>query len=254
MNALADILQNESLTVEGIEKALVEAHRIADVQPKSRQERTNGRIWHYDVEQGSEDWLKLRMGKITATGAPFLMTSHLTTTGKPAAGSEGTLCKSAVTYCNKKAAERNMYAFDEGYKSKSMLWGNAMEDYALMKYSELTGKTVLRVGFVQFGDYVGCSPDAYVRNSRLVQVKCPEGPTHHKYFKNPQTLVEDYFDQIQFEMWCCGYKQCDLVSFHPYFKDEAKCMVITTVEADVEWQSRFMSQLEAALDLINSLA
>ena len=254
MNPLADILMKESLTVEGIEKALVEAHAIAQRQPQSRQERSNGRVWHYDIEQGSEDWLKLRMGKVTASAAPNLMTSSLTTTGKPAAGSEGTLCKSAVTYCHKKAAERHMFAFDEGYKSKSMLWGNAMEDYALMKYSELTGKTVLRVGFVQFGDFVGCSPDAYVPNSRLIQVKCPEGPTHYKYLKNNIDLVEDYNDQIQYEMWCCGYKKCDLISYHPYFKDPANQLVVVTVEADAQWQHRFMSQLEAALDLINSLA
>lgn len=236
-----------------LEKELLAASEHIEAQPTARIERWNGRTWYYDIDQGTDEWLKLRMGKITASAAACIIQSNLTATGKISAGSIGNLAKSAVTYCEKKAAEKIMNQMDNGYKSKSMQWGNENEDFALIRYSKERNCNVTKVGFVELNENIGCSPDGYVQKSRLIQIKCPEGPTHFGYLRNPQSLIDDYNTQIQFEMWVCGFKKCDLVSFHPFFTKESDQIIILTVEADKSMFSQFQERTNEMINFINSM-
>lgn len=231
---------------------LAELESILQESPVRLKQKKSGRIWHYDIVQNNDEWYELRMGKITASSADVVLASPLTTTGKEAAGSIGPLAKSAVTYCQKKLAERAMFKLDEGYKNRSMNWGNEMEAHALIEFQKRTNKAIETVGFVQLNDFVGCSPDAVIPRHAVVQIKCPEGPTHHKYLKNKAELVSDYFNQVQFEMFVCGLSTAYLVSFHPYFKKEKDRMVIVKIKVDKQIQSKIKSQISHMIKMIKN--
>ncbi len=79
------------------------------------------------------------------------------------------------------------------------------------------GVTVQQVGFVERDENVGCSPDGFVGDDGMVEIKCPKTTTHlETIFKDKVQTC--YTAQIQGNLWVCERKWCDYVSFDPRMK------------------------------------
>ena len=52
-------------------------------------------------------------------------------------------------------------------------WGNTYEPIAINAYEVETGELVTPAGFVLYEDWAGCTPDGYIGNDGLIEVKCP---------------------------------------------------------------------------------
>ena len=126
-----------------------------------------------DLQQGTEEWLKIRLGKFTASSANAIKTN-----GK---GLETLALEKAVEIIIGKEAKKK-------FKSQSMEDGNEREDEARTVYELTTGLTVVQVGFCELNENVGASPDGLVGEDGLVELKCPEAKTFLIYMLSITTV------------------------------------------------------------------
>jgi len=159
------------------------------------------------LEQGSEEWIKVRGGVPTASNFSKILTS---TTLKPSS--------SAKTYMYQLLAE-SMGAFDESYKSEWMERGNEIESEARTAYEFLQNETVCEVGFVLSDNGYGCSPDGviYDENGKIIgglEIKSPKASTHVKNILNKK-IPSEYFLQVVGSMLTTGAEWWDFMSYHP---------------------------------------
>ena len=155
----------------------------------------------HDCEQGSDDWFKIKCGKISASHFGDVLNKK---TGRR-------------TYMLKVLAERMSGESMNGYSNKAMEDGIETEPLAREYYEQLFGH-VQQVGFVELSDYVGCSPDGLNGDDGGLEIKCPFPNTHIDYIlKNKLPAV--YVPQVQGNMWVTGRNWWDFVSFCPKIKD-----------------------------------
>lgn len=125
----------------------------------------------FDVEQGSGDWFKLRLGLPTASNFDSIMAS-----GRDDGPS---LTRTGLMY--RLAGEILTDVPAETFSNKAMERGKEMEPEARELYSGSTGAKLERVGFIKNtigrGCIVGCSPDSLVGKHGALEIKtrAPEG-------------------------------------------------------------------------------
>jgi putative phage-type endonuclease len=154
-----------------------------------------------DIEQGSEAWFNIRLGKITA--------SHFQDVQ---AGGQG---KTRAKYMKQLRAER-IYGVRAGsdYSNKHMDRGTELEPEALDFYENSTFSVVDRVGFVEVNEWMGISPDGLIADDGGLELKCPMLLTHLEYLEKG-TLPSAYKWQVHGSMMATGRKWWDFVSYHP---------------------------------------
>lgn len=104
----------------------------------------------------------------------------------------------------------------DGYLSASMLWGVETEPKAIAAYSRKTGNIVGPSKFVDHPQIPmsGATPDGFVFEDGLVEVKCPETRTHLGYMLDPH-IPDEYVIQMNWQMAVTGRAWCDFCSFDP---------------------------------------
>lgn len=96
-------------------------------------------------------------------------------------------------------------------------WGNANEDLASSAYEMATGYTVYPAGFVPFEDWSGASPDGYIGEDGLIEIKCPFGIR-----KDPEPAFKSitdqphYYAQIQVQLHFTKRKWCHFWQWTPH--------------------------------------
>lgn len=180
-----------------------------------------------EVEQRSEEWFNLRLGRITGSRFPSLMPS---TRQKP-----DEFNKTQETILKELAVERLTGAREEGFTNQYMQWGTEIEPLAIENYETDQWCKVKEVGFYPFKiddiDWFGDSPDGIIEGVKCIEIKCPKSTTHFDYLLDPKKLVKAYEWQCYGHMIATGLKQCDLISFDPRFP-EGKQLVIVTLDYD----------------------
>jgi len=181
-----------------------------------------------NIEQGSEEWLKLRLGVATASNFDKI----ITTTGKES--------ESLKKYALALATELMLEAPEPSFKNDVMARGNEVEPLARDAYQEQTFKVVEQITMFKSdcGNF-GYSPDGLVDDDGLVEIKCPIATTHFKYLLDNK-IPTDYWQQVQGGLWVSQRKWIDFVSFNSYFKD--KKLFIIRVERDEEYIAKLAEQ------------
>lgn len=109
-------------------------------------------------------------------------------------------------------------------------YGTANEDLARSAYELETGNTVVEAGFVPFEDWSGVSPDGYVGDQGLIEIKCPfgkrkdEAPEFKSIDEQPH-----YYAQMQWQMFVTDRKWCD------FWQWSAHGHKLERVELDQDW-------------------
>ena len=125
-------------------------------------------------------------------------------------------------------------------------WGNQHENDALIRYEEHTFSTVTDKQKGVADGWLSCTPDGYVGEDGLVEVKCPfTTKVHMGYLLEPDSLRDQYYDQCQFQLMLTGRDWCDLVSYDPRWKDPLD-IVVARIEPDKAWQERTRNRIEQA--------
>lgn len=164
-------------------------------------------IIHDDIIQQSEEWYKIRRGKITA--------SHATAIANCGKGLDNYILEVMADYFS--CAEK------EQFSNKHTERGNELEPIARSIYEIETGNTVKQVGFIEYNDYVGCSPDGLVGDDGGIEIKCPDDKEYFKllleyvFFKEG-AISSDYMWQVQMNLLITERKWWDLIFYNPNYK------------------------------------
>lgn len=216
--------------------------------------------------QGTSDWLKLRLGKITGSAVGNLMTK-----GRK---KDEIFGQTALSYIYSVASERNLLQayIDDDYlweiyqnqisvNNKFTQWGHENEPLAVEMYESMTGRVCEEVGSISHPHIpnFAASPDRLTTdngNKIVCEVKSPLPKTFMKYkseIKDNASLlaVEPmYFYQVQAEMMVTGCTEADFVCFCPFLKNPLHIVRIT---ADEDAQKEIEFRINEAEKIIKNL-
>jgi predicted phage-related endonuclease len=115
-----------------------------------------------------------------------------------------------------------------------MEWGTATEPQARIAYELYREVFVDEIGFIDHPTIAmsGASPDGFVGEDGLVEIKCPESKTQMETLLN-QKVPNKYQPQMQWQMACTGRKWCDFVSFDPRMPENLQIFVQRVERNDV---------------------
>jgi putative phage-type endonuclease len=162
--------------------------------------------YHFDVEQGTDEWHALRRGVITASAIGKLLTAG----GKPANNDTSR----AQLY--QLLAERITGESDQGFYNDDMARGQKLEPLARDLYAKHRSP-VQECGFITLttaAGTLGYSPDGLVGDDGLIEIKCPRPKTHLKSLLTGVLPVE-YVPQVQTGLAVTGRRWCDYISYSP---------------------------------------
>ena len=184
-------------------------------------------------DQGTDEWLAERAGKVTASQLSNVMMAKTT------AGYQN--------YAAQLVCERLTGQPVETFKSAAMEHGNETEPRARSMYELETGRDVVQCGFIPDAmlENTGASPDGLVGNLGLIEIKCPQPAKHIKNLMGG-TIDKAYHLQMQWQMECTGREWCDFVSFNASFPDYLQ-LHITRVDADAEAQAEIRAAVTSFL-------
>lgn len=194
------------------------------------------------IDQRSDEWFEVRMGKFTASEVYRLM------------GAKG-LGKTGETYILEKVAE-SLGVKMPVFQSKAMENGILTEPFARAYYSRAYDCEVVEQGFI-FADWCtecGASPDGLIEGKdKGVEYKCPLNPAihvQHLLLKSQEALKDlhpEYYWQIQMCMAVTGFDCWDFVSYHDDFQGDLKMVAleIRANDADINLlKSRVLEAVE----------
>lgn len=185
-------------------------------------------------EQGSEAWLRSRLGKISASRVDSLITP----TGKSSA--------QADKYINELIAQRLSGEIPETYTNAHMERGNELEPSARALYEIVTGCDVSLAGFC-ISETIACgfSPDGFVGDDGGLEIKCPAPHTHVEYLRASKVPTK-YIPQIQMALWISNRKWWDFMSYHP--KIEPLIVRVERDDAYIEKLAQAVTQAAMVID------
>jgi putative phage-type endonuclease len=135
---------------------------------------------------------------------------------------------------------------DNGWKSEAMSFGIDNEPVARLAYELETGNTVVEAFFEKHKTLqAGASPDGYVNDDGLVEIKVPNLATHLDTLRN-QEVPTQYIAQVQGQLWITGREWCDFVSYTPYLENDAQ-LFIKRVKRDTKFISNLTQELKLFL-------
>jgi putative phage-type endonuclease len=167
------------------------------------------------VQQGTDEWKKLRLGKVTASRVSDVMSKIKS--GESAG---------RRNYKMDLVVERLTGLPTSSFTSPAMAWGTETEPLARMAYEVHSGSFVNQVAFCNHPtiEWFGCSPDGLVDDG-LMEIKCPNTANHIDYLLAGVPPAK-YIPQMQTQMACTGAKWCDFVSFDPRLPPELQLFVV----------------------------
>jgi hypothetical protein len=159
----------------------------------------------HNVEQGTEAWFRLRVGKVTMSNLDKIIT--------PA---KGLPSKSADDYMNFLLAELAYGRPLDTFTSAAMQDGIDGEEEAARIYCIENDCELEKIGFVTNDEQtIGCSPDRDIVGERkAVEIKVPLPKTHVGYLRT-KSIEQDYWCQLQGQLWICELDKVDIYSYNP---------------------------------------
>ena len=198
------------------------------------------------VEQGTEEWHNLRLGKVTGSNFHRVMTGG----------------KTAETYKHELVCQRLTGVRPPDIRAAAIDWGHEQEAQGRLSYSlkcleasdDLDHSIVEEDGFVVSALHsgVGCSVDGLVGTDGLIEIKCPYTSKNHYRTIVSGNVPKEYKWQVFGNMWCTERQWCDFVSFDPRFPSHLRC-VIVRVERDDEVMDEMAKKIMAFADDVELL-
>jgi putative phage-type endonuclease len=175
------------------------------------------------MEQGSDAWFNIRIGKVTASRVADVLAK--TKTG---------YSTTRDNYMAQLVCERLTGQKGESFTNAAMQHGTETEPLARAAYEARYDVLVDEVGFVSHPtiEMSGASPDGLVGEDGLIEIKCPNTATHIETLLS-ESVPNKYYTQMQFQIACTGRKWCDFVSFDNRLPTELQMFVKRVPRDDV---------------------
>tara|TARA_R110002020_G_scaffold248376_1_gene462369 strand:- start:5450 stop:6079 length:630 start_codon:yes stop_codon:yes gene_type:complete len=193
-------------------------------------------------EQGGEEWLSLRLGKITASRVKDVLTKGRGTSPS----------KTAESYMMELIAEILTGSSKPFFENDAMRRGTETEPQARAMYAVNNDFVdVKEVAFVEHNNQVGISPDGLIGDNGLLEIKCPNTTTQLKRALSDDYSA-DYKAQIQMQLWVTEREWCDFLSFDPRLECAAGYLQ-QRVYRDEEYIEDMKTKVYAFVEKMNGL-
>lgn len=195
-------------------------------------------------EQRSQAWRDARAGKFTASEMWKLMTEPRS--------KKNEWSDTAMTYIMTKVAEEITGRVHETGPAYPLVWGEEQEPIAKQFIQDKLGVTIKPAGFVIRNAHAGGTPDGYLSDEELLEIKCPFNSSNHVEYlllKTPEDLLdfkkENYY-QVHTNMLFCDKPKARLISYDGRFP-EAQQLAILHIPADAEVHAAIIERLDKAI-------
>jgi putative phage-type endonuclease len=157
------------------------------------------------IEQRTTEWFAQRCGHLTASRISDMMARTQKGWGA-----------SRANYAAQLIAERLTGVAESGFTSAAMQHGIDTEAAARAAYGFMQDVEVIEAPFVLHPRlaWSGASPDGFVGDDGLIEIKCPNTATHITTLRGGE-IPDKYIKQMQWQMACAEKDWCDFVSFDP---------------------------------------
>jgi len=157
------------------------------------------------IEQRITEWFAQRCGHLTASRIADMMARTQKGWGA-----------SRANYAAQLIAERLTGVAESGFTSAAMQHGIDTEAAARAAYGFMQDVEVIEAPFVLHPRlaWSGASPDGFVGDDGLIEIKCPNTATHITTLRGGE-IPDKYIKQMQWQMACAERDWCDFVSFDP---------------------------------------
>lgn len=191
----------------------------------------------HDVEQGSDEWLRLRLARPTASRFSDILTRPRNKADRISRTTFAYLCECFAEWVL-------LEPLDAG-SSPWMERGQRQEPEALAQYQAFfapDGAEVKAVGFVTLDDDLlspGCSPDALVGDTGGLELKILKANRHPAFMFEPERFLKEHEAQVQGGLWITGREWWHLVAYNPVLPP-----VIHRVERDEVYIQNLAERVE----------
>lgn len=161
----------------------------------------------HEVEQNSDEWFALRIGKATMSNAPKFMANLGKAFGEPAKSYALQLALEQVT------GRKSGVSFTNAHMER----GHEQEPIARELYEHENFVTVTNGGFFA-GDEWGSSPDGLVGDDGIIEIKSVISTTHYATLKR-NAHDPAYHWQLMGHLHATGREWVDFISYCADFPD-----------------------------------
>ncbi|MDP9090310.1 MAG: YqaJ viral recombinase family protein [Pseudomonadota bacterium] len=201
-----------------------------------------------EVEQRTSGWFEQRLGCLTASR----MADMLAKTKSGPSASRANLLAQLV-------CERLTGKPTEHFESADMRRGSELEPEAIARYEAKTGSIIVPAGFVRHPSisFFGASPDGYVDEDGLIEVKCLNAANHIAILKGGD--IGKYVPQVQTQLICTQRAWCDLSFWHPDFPEHLRLKIIRVAahqdyQRSIEGEAlRFLAEVTIEIKTLQEL-
>ncbi|WP_411887400.1 lambda exonuclease family protein [Hydrocarboniphaga effusa] len=198
-------------------------------------------IFH-DVQQNTETWESLRIGKATGSNFGKFMANDGKAFGEPAKRYALQLALERIT--GKKA--------EFSFTNDDMERGHQQEPIARMLYEEECFVDVTNGGFFDCGEY-GDSPDGLVGKDGIVEIKSVIAPTHYANLQRG-TFDPSYRWQMVGHLDCSGRDWVDFVSYCSEFPESKRLLIYRLWRRECQMEiQRLRARRAEFLALVSSI-
>lgn len=170
-----------------------------------------------NVKQGSEAWLKLRLGLVSASRFKDIMTNSRSKTDP--------FSTTARSYMLELIAEI-LTGEQKTVKGPALDWGTNNEKNAQVEYAFEQGVTVEEKGICLADDkLVGASPDGFVGEYGGLEIKCPYNSANHIATVIAGEMPKEHMPQVQGNLWVNDRLWWDFVSYDPRIDGEGRLFI-----------------------------
>lgn len=207
-------------------------------------------VIHHEIEQGTQEWHALRCGRFTGTSCAKIL-------GTKAAKEAHIYDKACEISIGTKSDS------DENINGIHINRGKLYEDPARNAYIKYNAELLLDdpvtvPGFVASGEYIGYSPDGFVGNDGLIEIKIPDSNNYFRQAleiknKGIAAIPKDYYLQMQFGLLVCQKQWVDYVIYSPKHEISGKALFVQKVLPDDKIQEEICDALESAITQMQKL-
>lgn len=173
------------------------------------------------------------------------------------------LGEGSKTFARQIALERSGLVDPEVIKEANpqndhMEWGNTYEPYAVEAYEEENFVDVYNKNENQESvksGWLSCTPDGLINDDGLLEVKCPSSLLgaggHLRNITEPEKFRNQYYNQVQMQLYMTGREWVDLTSYDPRF--EEKNLMSVRITPDKSWQKTFTERVEEFEKMVSEI-
>jgi hypothetical protein len=202
------------------------------------------------LSQGTDQWAEIRLGRFTSSEIWKLIVEPK----EKAKQEAGLLSETAMTYVQDKVAEvMTGQAKSQGY-AFPLVYGKETEPLAIEEFIKRTGFKYEAVGFYEFTDHAGGSPDGLINDSDILEVKCPVDSSKMIDYLlltdqyDLKRMFREYYWQMQGNMLFSKTENGHFVAYDPRMVNDKHRIVHIEVKADKKDQDILIYKIARATE------